>query len=126
MTRKALILAEIGDSWRDIPDRKVLKMLKENEEGHGIEVTEISLLDEASIMDLLFKYGELLTCFNCGHNLTEADVSRIHGNGKERYIAKLILEPGENRYPHEPDVPASLYFLCAECAEEQAPNEKVT
>jgi hypothetical protein len=49
----------------------------------------------------------------------------MHGNGKDRYIAKLILEPGENRYPHEPNVPASLYFTCAECAEEQAPNEKV-
>jgi hypothetical protein len=123
MTRKALLLVDVADSWGDLSDIDVIEMLKENEEGNGIKVTNISLLDEAHIMDLLLKHGQLLTCYNCGRQLTEADVSRMHGNRRERYVAKLILEPGENRYPREPDVPASLYFICAECAEKQPPEE---
>ncbi|MGB8216278.1 MAG: hypothetical protein WCE94_03160 [Candidatus Methanoperedens sp.] len=98
-------------------------MLKENEEGSGVKVTKVSMLDEASIMDLLQRHGEMLTCFNCGRNLTEIDGDRIHRHGKDRFIAKLILEPGEINYPREPDIPASIYFVCSDCAEEQQQKE---
>lgn len=125
MTRKALLTIEIKDSLNGATDEDVLNMLKENEEGSSVEVTKVSMLDEACLMDMLLKHGEMLTCFNCGRNLTEIDSNRIHRHGKDRFIAKLILEPGEVNYPREPDIPASLYFMCSECATEEVPNEKV-
>ncbi len=60
------------------------------------KVTKASVLDEAAIMDVLLKHGGLLTCFNCGKSLTEVDGDRVHEHGKDRFIAKLVLEPGEN------------------------------
>lgn len=125
MTRKALLTIEIKDSLNGATDEEILSMLKENEEGSSVEVTKVSMLDETCLMNLLLKHGEMLTCFNCGRNLTEIDSNSIHKHGKDRFIANLILEPGEINYPREPDIPASLYFVCCECATEEAPNEKV-
>ncbi|NJD75744.1 MAG: hypothetical protein FIB08_01425 [Candidatus Methanoperedens sp.] len=123
MSRKALIAVDVGDGWDPLIDGDILQMLKENEEGNGIKVTSLSMLNEACIMDILMRHGELLTCFNCGKRLTETEGSRIHKHGKDRLIAKLILEPGEVNYPREPDIPASLYFVCAECSGENTQTE---
>ncbi len=120
MTRKALIVVDVEDQRDLVTNEDILQMLKENEDGNGVKVIEVSILDEGSIMDLLLKNGELLTCFNCGRSLTEIDGDRIHRHGKDRFIAKLILEPGESNYPREPDMPASLYFVCCECTTESA------
>ncbi|CAG0970792.1 MAG: hypothetical protein OIN86_10165 [Candidatus Methanoperedens sp.] len=125
MTRKALLTVEIKDSLNGATDEEILSMLKENEEGSSVEVTKVSMLDEACLMDLLLKHGKMLACFNCGRNLTEIDSNSIHRHGKDRFIANLILEPGEINYPREPDIPACLYFVCSECAIEQTSNEEV-
>lgn len=78
---------------------------------------EFIKIEEASIMDLLLRHGELLTCFNCGKKLTEVESKKLNERANDRFIAKLILEPGEVNYPREPDVPASIYFVCAECVD---------
>ncbi len=107
-----------------VTDEDILQMLKENEDGNGVKVTKVSILDEASMMDLLLKHGEMLTCFNCGRSLTSIDGDRMHKHCKDKFKAKLILEPGEINYPREPDIPASLYLVCSECAIEQTSNEE--
>ncbi len=75
----------------------------------------IKPLDEADIMDTLLKHGDLLTCYNCGKKLTEVNGKKLNKRAKDMVIAKLVLDPGESNYPHEPDVPATLYFVCSEC-----------
>ena len=125
MNRIFILSIEIDDSWLDLTDEKVREMLVLFKEGHGIKITDIFRINEASIMDMLLKHGDMLTCFNCGKNLTEAETKKINTQAYDRFIAKLILDPGESNYPREPDVPASLYFVCSECATEEAPNEKV-
>jgi hypothetical protein len=74
-------------------------------------------LTEEDIMDLLLKHGNLLTCFNCGKTLTEVEGERRYKHGNDRFIAGFFMDPGESRYPREPDIPASVYFICAECDE---------
>ncbi len=115
MTRKALLIIEADKTWDVLTEKDLVEMLKENEECSGIKVTQASILNEAAIMDVLLKHGEFLTCFSCGKSLTEVDDDRVHEHGKDRFIAKLVLEPGENNYPREPDIPAGLYFVCSEC-----------
>lgn len=80
-------------------------------------------LSEEDIMDLLLKHGDLLTCFNCGKTLTEVEGERRYKHGNDRFIAGLFMDPGESRYPREPDIPASVYFICAEC-DEVSKNKK--
>ncbi len=83
-------------------------------------------IQEADIMDLLLKHGNLLTCFNCGKKLTEVESKKLNERAKDRFIAELILDPGEVNYPREPDVSASLYFICAECTEGRENKEKAS
>ncbi len=75
----------------------------------------IKPFEEADIMDMLLKHGDMLTCYNCGKKLTEVNGIELNKRARDMVIAKLILDPGESNYPHDPDVPASLYFICAEC-----------
>ncbi len=117
MSRMFILSVEADDSWRFLADEEVCRMLKVNEEGHGIKVAIVSKIDEAGIMDLLLKHGDLLTCFNCGKKLTEVNSKRMYERTNEKLVAKLVLEPGETNYQHEPDLPASLYFVCAACTE---------
>jgi hypothetical protein len=124
MSRKAFVEVDVGDKWDSQTDEDLLHTLIPALIPFGVKVTKVSPLDEGSIMELLLKHGEMLTCFNCGRSLTEIDGDRIHRHGKDRFIAKLILEPGESNYPREPDISASLYFVCCECATEEAPNER--
>ncbi len=72
-------------------------------------------LEEADIMHLLEKHGDLITCFNCGEKLTEVQGIRLNDHARARFIAKLILDPGQSHYPVEPDEPAGICFICAEC-----------
>jgi hypothetical protein len=87
----------------------------------ALDKVEFIKIEEADIMGLLLRRGDLLTCFNCGKKLSEIysnmTSKRASKRVNDRFVAKLILEPGEVNYPREPDIPASLYFVCAECEE---------
>lgn len=45
MNRMFILSIEVDDSWHDLTDEEVREMLKENEEGQGIKVTNISRTD---------------------------------------------------------------------------------
>lgn len=65
-------------------------------------------------MSVIEHHGNKLTCSNCGKALSEVGVSR---EGADKLIAELCFDPGESNYPREPDVPATVYFVCGECVE---------
>ncbi len=82
-------------------------------------------LTEDDIMDLILKHGNLLNCFNCGKSLTEVVGERRYKHGNDKFMAALFLDPGISNYPREPDVPASVYFICSECDDESVMKKKV-
>ena len=71
-------------------------------------------MDEAELSDIIMKNVELLTCYNCGEKLTDS-INTIKTFDK---LGVIHLDPGSKNYPHEPDEPASIYFECIECANE--------
>lgn len=77
----------------------------------ALDKAEFIKIDEAGIMGLLLRHGELLTCYNCGKKLTEVESKKLSAGARGRFIAKLVLEPGEVNY-----------FECAECSEEVSLN----
>ncbi len=71
---------------------------------------------EEELMGEIERHGNKLTCFNCEKALSDVGVAR---EGQEKLIAELCFEPGESNYPREPDVPATIYFVCGECVGER-------
>ncbi|MDP2217224.1 MAG: hypothetical protein Q8J68_08065 [Methanolobus sp.] len=67
--------------------------------------------DEGQVCDVILQNIDLLRCFNCDAQL--ADFKFLF---KDDFIGELCIDPGESNYPHEPDVPAGVYFICAECS----------
>lgn len=70
--------------------------------------------DEGTVCDVILQSIDLLTCFNCGENLVEIK-EIIEFPHKDDFMGELCID-GESNYPHEPDVPASVYFVCVECS----------
>ena len=70
-------------------------------------------MNEEDISDMILENAHVLTCFNCGE-LLEQKATSVNNNTT---VAVLHIDPGELNYPHEPDVPASVYFECMECHE---------
>ncbi len=81
-------------------------------EGKGMTDQTFDIEEEADILDILLKHGDLLTCYNCGKKLTD-----VHPKGE--VVAEMCLDPGRSNYPREPDEPAEIYFRCADCIRER-------
>lgn len=115
-TRKYRFSMEI-EVPEDLHEEDILDILHDNiQQATGwLSIDDFEIvkpLDEGDLLDILLKHGDLLTCAECGDKLVEkVDTTKCEG-----LVAKLILDPGEINYPREPDVPASLYFICPDCA----------
>lgn len=69
--------------------------------------------DEGQVCDVILQNIDLLRCFNCDARL--ADLKENKGTvHTDDFIGELCIDPGERNYPLEPDVPAGVYFICAE------------
>ena len=71
-------------------------------------------LDEV-LHDIIFSYGQKLTCFNCGEML-DTPIDNILGI--------LHFDGGERNYPHSPDEPATIFFECAKCKNKKELKKK--
>lgn len=81
-------------------------------EGKGIFEQVFDIEEEADILAILLKHGDLLTCYDCGKKLID-----VQPEGE--VVAEMCLDPGRCNYPREPDEPAQICFRCADCIKER-------
>ena len=74
--------------------------------------TSYTIKTEGDIADILLRYVDMLTCYDCGEKLIDTE-------RKGDVVAEMCLDLGSNNYPIEPDEPATIYFRCVKCMKDR-------
>ena len=69
----------------------------------------MSEVKEGDIEELMLKHPDKIRCFSCGKSIEDIPFY------DKVPIGILWGDRGENKYPREPDIPASIYFECWDC-----------
>jgi len=83
---------------------------------HIKSIKRIYEVNESDVLDAVLGGYATLTCENCGENLNDKFIA-------DKPAGILFIDPGENNYPHEPDVPPLAYFYCHKCFYEKLRQE---